>query len=162
MAAEAAFDPEEIVRTLNRHAVRYVIVGGFAVAAHGVVRATADLDVVVERSWDNADALAAALGELGARSVAEPELPLTSEVLVRRADRRFETDAGALRVLNEVAGVPAYGDLAHELIEVGGERVPVAALDALRAMKRAAGRDKDRVDLAELDALHGRSEPDAR
>lgn len=160
MAAEAAFDPEAIVRALNRHEVRYVVVGGFAVAAHGVVRATADLDVVVERSWDNAGALATALGKLNARNLAEPDLPLTSEVLVRRADRRFETDAGALHVLNEVAGVPPYGDLSHELIEVGDEPVPVATLDALRAMKQAAGRDKDRLDLAELDELHGTSEPE--
>ena len=158
MAAEPAFDPEAILRVLNRHDVRYVVIGGFAVAAHGVVRATADLDLVVERTWENAGALAGALAELEARNPSEPDLPLTEEVLVRRADRRFETDAGALHVLNEVAGVPAYADLMHDLIEVGGESVPVATLEALRAMKRVAGRDKDRVDLAELDALHGGGE----
>jgi hypothetical protein len=54
MAAERAFDPEAILRALNAHGVRYVVIEGFAVAAHGVVRATADLDVVVERSWENA------------------------------------------------------------------------------------------------------------
>ena len=160
MGAETAFDPEAIARTLNRHRVRYVVVGGFAVAAHGVVRATANLDVVVERSWDNARALATALEDLDARSAAE--LPLTSEVLVRRADRRFDTAAGALHVLNEVAGAPPYGELAHELIELGGEPIPVATLDALRAMKRAAARDKDRLDPAELDALHGSGEPEGR
>lgn len=57
MAADAHFDPEAILRGLNRHAVRYVVVGGFAVAAHGVVRATADLDLAVERSWENAGRL---------------------------------------------------------------------------------------------------------
>ena len=66
MAAEAAFDPEPILRALNGHAVEYVVVGGFAVAAHGVVRATADLDLVVERSWQNAGRLADALQELEA------------------------------------------------------------------------------------------------
>ena len=156
MVAEAAFDPEAILRALNGHGVRYVVVGGFAVAAHGVVRATADLDVVVDRDWENVHALASALRELTARDVEEPDLPLSQEVLVRRADRRFETSAGALHVRNEVAGVPAYAELAPgHLIEVGGEELAVATLSDLRRMKRAAGRDKDRVDLAELDAVHG-------
>jgi hypothetical protein len=156
MAAEPSFDPEAILRALNDHDVRYVVIGGFAVAAHGVVRATADLDVVVERSWENAAHMAGALEALGAHDVEEPDLPLNREVLVRRADRRFDTVFGQLHVLHEVAGVPSYGELTPaEVIEVGGERVPVVALDDLRRMKRAAGRDKDRVDLAELDALHG-------
>ena len=50
MSAETPFEPDGILRCLNAHGVRYVVVGGLAVAAYGVVRATADLDLVVERS----------------------------------------------------------------------------------------------------------------
>jgi hypothetical protein len=64
MTAEQEFDPEPILRALNDQGVEYVVVGGLAAAAHGVVRATAALDLVVERSWDNAGRLAAALVEL--------------------------------------------------------------------------------------------------
>ena len=136
--------------------MRYVVIGGFAVAAHGVVRATANLDVVVERSWENSARMVGALEAMGARDVEEPDLTLTQEVLVPRADRRFETAHGQLQVLHEVSGVPSYAELAPgDLIEMAGGQVAVATLDALRSMKRAAGRDKDRVDLAELDALHG-------
>lgn len=48
MEDDPAFEPEAILAALNARGVRYVVVGGFAVAAHGVVRATADLDLVVE------------------------------------------------------------------------------------------------------------------
>ncbi len=46
MNDDQAFDPEAILAAFNGHGVEYVVVGGLAVAAHGVVRATADLDVV--------------------------------------------------------------------------------------------------------------------
>ena len=51
------FEPERIVAALNAGGVAYVIVGGMAVAAHGVVRATGDLDLVPEPSAENLDRL---------------------------------------------------------------------------------------------------------
>jgi hypothetical protein len=159
MPAEGSFDPERILRVLNARGVGYVVVGGFAVAAHGVVRATADLDLVVERSWANAARFAAALEELGATDATGAETPLTPEVLVRRTDRKVLTHHGAVHVLSEVEGVPAYRDLVPATgIRLGGETVAVSTLADLRAMKRTADRPKDRFDLLELDALHG---PDA-
>jgi hypothetical protein len=156
MSAEAVFDPEQILRVLNEHGVRYVVVGGLAVAAHGVVRATADLDLVIERDWGNAAALGDALRRLGAVDLEGSQGPLTQEALVRRADRRFRTRHGDLHLLHEIAGVPDYVQLLPaDHFALGDVTVPVATLAALRAMKRSAGRDKDRIDLAELDALHG-------
>jgi len=55
---DPTFAPEEIVAALNAGEVAYVIVGGIAVAAHGVVRATADLDLVPEASAENLERLA--------------------------------------------------------------------------------------------------------
>ena len=63
---ETQFAPERIAAGLNASDVAYVIVGGLAVAAHGVVRATRDLDLVPEPSTENLDRLAAALTDLGA------------------------------------------------------------------------------------------------
>lgn len=155
MSAEPPrFEPERILRCLNDHGVRYIVVGGLAVAAHGVVRATADLDLVVERSWENAGALEEGLHELRAEDLDGRTESVTREALVRRADRRFRTTYGEVHLLHEVGGVPEYGELQPPVVfEVAGVRFPVASLEALRAMKRAADRDKDRVDLAELDAL---------
>lgn len=161
MPTEAVFDPERILLALNERGVRYVVVGGLAVAAHGVVRATADLDLVVERTWDNAAALADALRDLGAVDIDGSQRALSREGLVRRADRRFRTPHGDAHVLHEVSGVPEYAQLLPpDKYALGDLIVPVATLAALRAMKRAAGRDKDRIDLAELDALHGPAETD--
>jgi len=163
VAAEPGFDPEPILRTLNAHDVAYVVVGGFAVAAHGVVRATADLDLVIERSWQNASRLAAALLELEAEDATAASTPLSAEVLVRRADRKFQTNRGAVHLLNEVEGVPLYRELVPpDEVQLGSESFPVAGLADLRRMKRAAGRLKDRVDLEELDALHGQAEEPGR
>ncbi len=69
MGDDERFEPEQILAALNEHDVRYVVVGGFAVAAHGVVRATADLDLVVQLDWKNAAALAAALTTIEARDL---------------------------------------------------------------------------------------------
>ena len=71
-----------------------------------------------------------------------------------RADRRLRTSYGELHLRHETGGVPEYRDLQPPVeFELGGERIQVATLETLRAMKRAAGRVKDRIDLAELDAL---------
>jgi hypothetical protein len=58
-------DFRELLECFARHEVRYLIVGGWAVAAHGVVRYTKDLDVWVWPNSDNADATISALEQLG-------------------------------------------------------------------------------------------------
>lgn len=154
MDDDQRFEPDEILVALNAHDVRYVVVGGFAVAAHGVVRATADLDLVVQLDWENAAALAAALTAIGARDLDDSRAAISQESLVRRADRRLRTRHGEVHLLNRVEGVPRYEELVPPaVIELDGERVPVARLADLKAMKRASSRAKDGIDLAELDAL---------
>jgi hypothetical protein len=55
LSAEGSFEPERVVRALNTAGVRYLIVGGLAAGAHGVVRATRDLDVVADADPANMD-----------------------------------------------------------------------------------------------------------
>jgi hypothetical protein len=61
--AEQRFEPERVVAALNEAGVRYVIVGGLAVGAHGVVRATRDIDVVPDQDAQNMSRLASALSQ---------------------------------------------------------------------------------------------------
>jgi len=78
---------------------------------------------------------------------------VSQESLVRRTNRASRP-AAAVQIVNEVAGVPSYADLTPAVvIDLDGEQVPVAQLEDLKAMKRASQRDKDSVDLAELEAL---------
>lgn len=61
-----AFDARELVAALADAGVDYIVIGGFAVGAHGHVRATKDLDIVPSPEFANLERLAAVLGELGA------------------------------------------------------------------------------------------------
>jgi hypothetical protein len=62
-------DLREFIVLLNSHDVRYLIVGGYAVAYHGYPRATGDIDLFVEVSRENARKLIAVLGEFGFASL---------------------------------------------------------------------------------------------
>jgi hypothetical protein len=148
---EPDFDAVAIIRALNDHGVDYIVVGGFAVAAWGVIRATDDLDIVVDQSWNNAAHLAEALTELNARDATDAPTPLTQETLVRRENRLFSTKHGQVHILNHVGTVPSYGELLPaQLVEVDDLRVRVATKDQLRSMKTGTGRPKDALDLDEL------------
>ena len=151
MSTEPDFDAVAIFRALNRYDVDYVVVGGFAVAAYGVIRATEDLDIVIDQSWDNATRLAKALTDLEAEHATDPTTPLNQETLVRREDRLFNTKYGQVHVLNHVGTIPRYRDLLPaRLVEVDNQRVQVATRDQLRSMKTGTGRPKDALDLDEL------------
>ena len=62
-------DFKEFIESLNANQVRYLVIGGYAVALHGHPRYTKDLDVWVECSPDNALALLKALGQFGMGSL---------------------------------------------------------------------------------------------
>jgi len=59
-------DYSDLLRELSVHKVNYVIVGAYAMAAHGTVRATGDIDIFVEPTPANADAVIASLAAFGA------------------------------------------------------------------------------------------------
>lgn len=156
MGADAIFEPERVVRALNEAGIRYVVAGGLAVAAHGVVRATRDLDLVPDPEPENLEALARALSALGAR---HPVLDqLSGAVLARPVSFKLQTQAGEVHVLNRMPGTPPFPALAEAamVVEIApGVAAPVCSLHHLRQMKQASSRPRDAVDLAELDELHG-------
>ena len=150
------FAPERIVAALNANDVAYVIVGGLAVAAHGVVRATRDVDLVPEPSAENLDRLAATLADLGAEHPIDGTL--SGAALARPVSFKLRTRFGDAQVLNRMPAVPAYAQLRPAAISVDlgdGAIAVVCSLADLRAMKIASGRPRDLVDVAELDDLHG-------
>lgn len=157
MSHEPTFAPELLVAALNGAHARYVIVGGLAVGAHGVVRATRDLDIVCAPDPQNMDRVADCLAALGGEHPIEGAL--TGASLSRPVSFKLQTRHGDIQVLNRLPGVPPFAELDGErvLVKIAAETVaPVCSLAHLRAMKRAADRPRDRADLAELDELHGR------
>jgi predicted nucleotidyltransferase len=151
------FNPAAILAALERHEVRYVLIGGLAANAHGVRRTTRDVDVIVDRSTENLERLAGAARELEVGSPVidsrQRELdPLDPRDLQRAANVSLDTVEGELDVMNEAKGAPPFARLASRavVVEVFGTRVPVAGLDDLIGLKRAAGRDVDLRDIADL------------
>ncbi len=156
MNDEPAFAPERLVAALNGADARYVVVGGLAVGAHGVVRATRDLDIVCAPATENMDRVAHCLASLGGEHPIGGALTGTS--LGRPVSFKVSTRHGDVQVLNRLPGVPPYDELEADrmLVRISADAVaPVCSLAHLRAMKRAANRPRDLADLAELDELHG-------
>ena len=156
MSNTQRFEPEIVVEALNAAGVRYVVVGGLAVGAHGVVRATRDLDLVPDPTPANMESLAATLRRLGAHHpVADV---LTGDALGRPVSMKLHTRAGEIHVLNRMPGTAPFDELARDALVIElepGVSAPVCSLRHLRQMKRASTRPRDAVDLAELDELHG-------
>jgi hypothetical protein len=156
VSAEERFEPERVVEALNRMGVRYVVVGGLAAGAHGVVRATRDIDLVPDPDPDNLERLASTLVSLGGRHVVHDDL--TGENLAAPVSMKVRTEHGEVHVLSRMPGTPSFHELDSErlLVEVApGVEAPVCSLAHLRRMKLASERPRDVVDLVELDELHG-------
>lgn len=151
-----------------------MVIGGFAVIAHGVIRATKDVDVCPSPEPANLRRLAALLRELNARQVGQEELgdgsfpldPTDPAHLALGGNFLVQTDIGRLDIMQWVSGVDeqdAYGDLVRNAVtgDAFGVRIQVASLADVRRMKRAAGRPRDLQDLKELAIAHGEAEPTA-
>jgi hypothetical protein len=153
------FAPRSALESLQRHGVRFVLIGGMAGRAWGSTTVTDDLDVCYDRTADNLERLAVALKELDARlRGVEDDVPflLDAKTLERGQNFTFDTAAGALDVLALPAGTGGFDELMANATELDlGQDlvVPVCDLDDLIRMKRAAGRPKDRIELEVLVAV---------
>jgi hypothetical protein len=159
----AALDPERLIRALDKHGVKFVLIGALAARLYGFPRVTADADVTPARDTDNLDHLAVALRELDAKIYTEsiPEgLPFDcSAAMLRRAMMwNLVTKAGRLDIVFEPGGTTGYEDLAKgaERFEAFGVKFLVASLDDIIRSKESTGRERDRGDVALLRALKRR------
>lgn len=146
------------VVALHQSNVRYVLIGGFAMRAHGAAHQTDDLGRCYSRDTQNLEALAGALAPLHPRLRGAPEgLPFVLDARTLRSGANFTlvTDAGDVDLLGDAVGVESFEALRERSIEMEffGVRVRVASLEDLIAMKRAAGRAKDQPHLLELERL---------
>ena len=141
-------DTEGLLRSLNAHDVRYVLIGATAFPVHGYARATLDVDIFIEPSEENAARAHRALIDLGydLSDVSVPEL-LAKKVLVRQYV--LEVDIHPF-----VAGV-TFEEVWRNRVEdrIGATPAAFASLDDLIRMKEAAGRPKDLEDLRALRKL---------
>ncbi len=140
-------DFNEFVGYFIAHDVRFLIVGGYAVAAHGHPRYTKDLDVWVRVDRDNGDRILAALDDFGFG-----DLGLTiDDFLADETVVQLGREPQRIDVLTFITGVDF--DEAWErrvLVEVQGLMIPVIGRSDLRQNKLATGRPRDLADAADL------------
>lgn len=161
------FQPDEILRRLVAADVRFVLVGGLAAQAHGSTSLTNDLDICYARDSVNLSALADVLADLaavrrGLPADAPAMPPLDARTLRAGGLFTLTTRFGDFDLLADPDPGLDYSMLVGGAIPTVSAGVPVlaAGLDDLMAMKRAAGRPKDRIELEILGAL--REELDRR
>jgi hypothetical protein len=137
-------DFREFLLSLIEKRVRFLLVGGHAVALHGAPRATLDLDVFVGNDAANLSALEAALYSFGFPEYARATSHLASgERFLMIGEKPLRID-----ILNAVDGL-TFDEAWSSRVEVpfGSEKLSVIGLDALVKNKSKSGRTKDLLDI---------------
>jgi hypothetical protein len=158
-----ALDPGPLLKYLHEREVEHIVVGGFAVNAHGFIRVTKDLDIVPSPARENLERLAEALRDLDAtildtgdfKPEEMPADPTQTADLALGGNFCLLTRLGRLDVMQWLSGIDSddlYATFDPQAVEGRVDNVPVrvCGLDHLRAMKRAAGRPQDLEDLRRL------------
>lgn len=141
-------DYKDMLQVLLDNGVKFLLVGAYAMGAHGYPRSTGDIDIWVEPSPDNSRrvylALAqfgAPLGEVDEATFVKPDVVFQIGVAPRRID-----------IMSSVSGVEFDEAYQHrQTVELEGMPIPILSYDDLVRNKRATGRDKDRLDADRLE-----------
>jgi len=150
---EWPLEPLAILRVLERHQVRYVVIGGLAAVIHGSPLPTYDIDITPERSKTNIHALLAALAELDALALPAGDDGDPADLLEAGEDLSLFTPSGYLDVIFAPSGARGYRDLASrsERLEVAeGVEPHVADLRDVIHSKQTLGRTRDQGQMTAL------------
>jgi hypothetical protein len=137
----------EILKAFRDEAVEFLVIGAHALAAHGHVRATLDIDLWVNptpdnagRTWRALQRFRAPLSKMRVEDFAEPEVLYQIGLPPSRID-----------IMTSVTGLEFDAAWPNGITaKFGDVAAPVLGLDDMRKAKRAAGRLKDLADLEEL------------
>jgi hypothetical protein len=145
-------DFSALLSTFNAHSVEYLVVGAHALAAHGLIRATKDLDVLVRPSAENAPRVFAALAAFGA-----PLQDLTVQDL-QTPGLIFQIGVTPVRidVITVIDGVEFEAAWrSRATARLGGVEVPVLSRHHLIVNKSKVGRKQDLADVEWLERNGG-------
>ena len=141
-------DFQEFVKLLNDNDVKYLIVGGYAVALHGYPRYTKDLDVWIELSPANADKILMALEKFGFGSLdlkADDFLESNQIIQLGYPPNRIDI----LTTLTSLSFEDCYKSSVK--IEIHGVHINFIDIENLKKNKRATGRAQDLADVENLE-----------
>lgn len=148
-------DYKDMLLALSEEKVKFLLVGAFAMAAHGYPRATMDIDIWVMPSPQNAEAVLKALSRFGA-----PLGELTKEDLLQEGTV-FQIGVAPRRIdiITAASGLEFEQTYARSLsVNLEGIEAHIPSRDDLIQNKRATGRTKDLADAEALEALKDSAE----
>ena len=143
-------DYRDMLHALSEEKVRFILVGAYALAAHGYPRATMDIDIWVMPSPENADAVLRALSRFGA-----PLHNLTKEDLLKDGTI-FQIGVAPRRIdiITTASGLQFETTYQNSIsVNIEGIEVRIPSIDDLILNKRAIGRTKDLADAEALESL---------
>ncbi|HAK95764.1 MAG TPA: hypothetical protein DCM87_12410 [Planctomycetes bacterium] len=151
-------DYKDMLQCLSDEKVSFLLVGAYALAAHGYPRATMDIDIWVMPSPENADAVLRALRRFGAplQNLTRNDLQAEDTIFqIGVAPRRIDIITGA-------SGLRFQETLERAMVvDIEGLQVRVPSIADLIRNKRASGRTKDLADVEALEALQRSETPGA-
>ena len=141
-------DFKEFIQSLNDNNVRYLVVGGYAVALHGHPRYTKDIDIWIEMSPSNAANMMRALEQFGFGSLGLK----ASDFLVPDQVIQLGQPPSRIDLLCTISGVD-FADCYEARVTVEWDRVNINFIDleSLKRNKAASGRHQDLADLENLE-----------
>ncbi len=133
---------------LNRSGAKYLVIGGIACALHGYVRATTDVDILIERTLPNVERVLDAVSRLGFGFAGEwlPKEILARSITVIGDDPQIDIFTIAWSVKYEEAVKRS------SVVEVQGVPIPLIGMEDLIETKRT-GRPLDAADLEALEEI---------
>ena len=158
-----------VFKQLNAANVRYVVVGGVATILHGYVRATTDIDLIVDLQVEEAEKVINALTEAGYK----PRIPVAALEFADNEKRKSWIETKGMMVFSmfhpEQPGLSIDLFAQHpipfeelwarsKVFDINGTDVRACSLDDLLKLKEMAGRNKDKDDIEKLQKIKGYGE----
>lgn len=143
-------DWNEFIRLAHLHRLKYLIVGGVALALHGLPRATNDIDIWIENKPTNIVRLKKVLRAFGFAELVQ-QIPKIMDV---RQALFLGKPPYRLDILSGISGITfpqAYRD--RKMVKLDAVTLPLASLKQLLKNKQASGRSKDLVDVAAIQRM---------
>lgn len=149
-------DFPKLLRRLNEFGVEYILVGGMAANVHGSTITTIDCDIVISLDLENLSKLARALSPLSPKFRLKTPPQFFDEAMAFRGGWKniyLETSAGILDCLGDIKGLGDFTECETRSLEVdlGGFTIRVLTREALITAKKAMGRPKDLLTVAQLE-----------
>jgi len=145
----------DVINALEKEKVKYAVAGGYALALHGIVRATIDVDLVVKLNLKDLKAVERAMVNLGLTS----RIPAQAEEIINFRKEYIEkrnllawsfVDYKDPSKIVDILLITGLSEVQTVKVNVASKKIPVVSLKDLKKMKTGTGRAKDAMDVESI------------